>query len=126
MFFESDNDLTALAQQHAVVAPFITEWSDTSSGMHQLAGTFSPSQTLFSKQSTNPSETVWTALEAEGLGASLQHYHFLPPFVEKIKEDYKLPADWKPKAQLVFGTPVGGPMDKTTKPVEDRVKVFGQ
>lgn len=75
---------------------------------------------------TNPFEIVWTAFTAEGFGASLQHYNFLPPLVEKIKEDYNLPKDWKLKAQLVFGTPVGGPMDKTTKPLEDRVKVFGK
>ena len=65
-------------------------------------------------------------MEAEGLGASLQHYNFLPTITEKVKEEYKLPADWKLKAQLVFGTPVGGPLNKTSKPTEDRVKVFGQ
>jgi uncharacterized protein len=50
----------------------------------------------------------------------------LPPFTEKVKEIYNLPKDWKLKAQLVFGTPVGGPMEKTSKPLEDRVKVFGK
>jgi predicted oxidoreductase (fatty acid repression mutant protein) len=50
----------------------------------------------------------------------------LPPLTDKVKEDYKLPSDWKLKAQLVFGTPVGGALDKTSKPLEDRVKVFGQ
>ncbi|EED19679.1 conserved hypothetical protein [Talaromyces stipitatus ATCC 10500] len=106
LFFEDEADLTAIAAQHANVAPFINEWSDTSSGMHQLA--------------------VWTALTAEGLGASLQHYNFLPVFSDKVREEWNLPKDWKLKAQLVFGTPTGGPMEKTSKPLEDRVKVFGQ
>ncbi|KAH8691407.1 Nitroreductase-like protein [Talaromyces proteolyticus] len=107
LFFESQEDLDGLAAQHQAVAPFVTEWSDTSSGMHQFA--------------------VWTALKAEGLGASLQHFNFLAPWAEKITEDYKLPKDWKLKAQLVFGTPTGGPaQEKTFKPIEERVKVFGQ
>lgn len=93
--------------------------------MHQLAGTCLRLQASLGHR-TNQPNTVWTALTAEGLGASLQHYQFLPPLAEKIKEDYNLPKDWKLKAQLVFGTPVGGPKEKTFKPLEDRVKVFGQ
>lgn len=70
--------------------------------------------------------TVWTALSLEGLGASLQHYNFLPPLVDKIKEEYSIPKEWILKSQLVFGTPTGGPREKTRKPVEERVKIFGQ
>ncbi|OKL62823.1 hypothetical protein UA08_01702 [Talaromyces atroroseus] len=106
LFFEAKADLDALAQEHAIVAPFITEWSDTSSGINQFA--------------------VWAALSAEGLGANLQHYNFLPPLVEKVKAEWNIPQDWLLKSQLVFGTPTGGPREKTFKPVEDRVKVYGQ
>ena len=37
-----------------------------------------------------------------------------------MKETWNLPASWKPKAQLVFGTPIGGPRQvKTFKPIEE-------
>lgn len=67
--------------------------------------------------------TVWTALEAEGLGANLQHYN--PLIDAKVAEEWKVPSDWVLNAQLVFGTPVGGAGDKTFKPIEDRLKVYG-
>ena len=59
------------------------DWSDQTSGMHQF--------------------TLWTALEAEGFGASLQHYN--PLVDDKVKEKWDVNRDWKLRAQLVFGTP---------------------
>ncbi|KAL4800882.1 Nitroreductase-like protein [Aspergillus venezuelensis] len=67
---------------------------------------------------------VWTALASEGLGANLQHYS--PLIDEQISATWNIPANWKLDAQLVFGTPTGGPMDKTFAPIEDRFKVFGK
>jgi predicted oxidoreductase (fatty acid repression mutant protein) len=66
---------------------------------------------------------TWTALEAEGLGANLQHYN--PLVDEKIQETWKVPSTWKLAAQLVFGGKAGEAGDKLFKPVEDRVKVYG-
>jgi predicted oxidoreductase (fatty acid repression mutant protein) len=43
-----------------------------------------------------------------------------------VLEEWKLPKTWKLKAQLVIGTPIGELSEKTFKPIEDRVKVFGQ
>ncbi|GAD96954.1 conserved hypothetical protein [Paecilomyces variotii No. 5] len=106
LFFEDQADLAALKAGNQNVAPFVDEWSEHSSGAHQF--------------------TVWTALEAEGLGASLQHYNFMPAFSEKVWEEWNLPKDWKLRSQLVFGTPTGDPRERTYKPLEDRVKVFGQ
>jgi uncharacterized protein len=69
--------------------------------------------------------TVWTALEAEGLGCSLQHYNMNPEFNKKVAEQWKIPASWKLKSQLVFGKPTGGrAYPRTYKPLEDRVKVY--
>ncbi|KAL2025159.1 hypothetical protein VTK56DRAFT_161 [Thermocarpiscus australiensis] len=67
---------------------------------------------------------VWTALEAEGLGANLQHYN---PLVDaKVAETWKLPATWKLTAQLVFGGTTGAPLlEKTFNPIEEKFKVFG-
>lgn len=66
---------------------------------------------------------VWTALEAEGLGANLQHYN--PVIDAKVAEAWKTPANWQLNAQLVFGgrTTEAGP--KEFMPIEERFKVFG-
>jgi predicted oxidoreductase (fatty acid repression mutant protein) len=66
----------------------------------------------------------WTALEAEGLGANLQHYN---PLVDaKIAEEWKVPATWKLTAQLVFGgREVAEAGEKTFTPLEDKFKVYG-
>ena len=67
---------------------------------------------------------VWTALEAEGFGANLQHFN--PPIDAKLAETYGLPGTWSLKSQLVFGKRIGGPArEKTFEPIEDRLKVFG-
>lgn len=67
--------------------------------------------------------SVWTALEAEGLGANLQHYN---PLVDaKVAEQWKLPTTWKLAAQLVFGGKAGEAGEKTFNPVEEKFKVFG-
>ncbi|KAK7420015.1 type II nitroreductase [Neonectria punicea] len=66
---------------------------------------------------------TWTALEAEGLGANLQHYN--PLIDAKVAETWKLPATWKLDAQLVFGGRTGEAGEKTFAPLEERVKVFG-
>jgi predicted oxidoreductase (fatty acid repression mutant protein) len=66
---------------------------------------------------------VWTALEAEGLGANLQHYN---PLIDKrVAETWNVPADWELSAQMPFGTPAAAPAEKTFKPVEERFKVYG-
>ncbi|KAE8381882.1 Nitroreductase-like protein [Aspergillus bertholletiae] len=67
---------------------------------------------------------VWTLLEAEGLGCSLQHYN--PMFDACVAEQWKIPGDWSLKAQLVFGKPIGGPREKTFEPVKERLFVHGK
>lgn len=68
---------------------------------------------------------VWTALSVEGLGCNLQHYQ--PNFSIETLKGWGIDPSWKMRAQLVFGAPVGGPRggEKTFKPLEERVKVFG-
>lgn len=67
--------------------------------------------------------TVWTALETEGLGANLQHFNFNPAITAEAKEVFKLPEEWKLKAQLVFGKPQEEAKEKTFEPIEKRVLV---
>ncbi|MNU09462.1 hypothetical protein D3C72_2560420 [compost metagenome] len=65
---------------------------------------------------------MWTALEEEGLGASLQHYN--PLIDEHVKNEWKLPENWKLIAQMPFGAPTFEPGDKEFQPIEERVKSF--
>ena len=45
---------------------------------------------------------AWTALSEAGIGASLQHYN--PIVDDEVAETFEIPADWKLRAQLVFGS----------------------
>jgi hypothetical protein len=76
-------------------------WSQQSSGMLQYV--------------------VWTALETEGLGCSLQHYN--PLIDEKVKETWGVPESWKLIAQMPFGKPTAPAGDKEFQPLDERVKV---
>ena len=70
---------------------------------------------------------VWTALCAEGLGCSLQHYQ--PGISAAVQKEWNVPETWSLRAQLVFGTPMGPPrggVDKKFAPLEPRLKVYGQ
>ncbi len=62
-------------------------------------------------------------MEAEGLGANLQHFNFSPAIVADILSTFELPESWILKAQLVFGKPAGQPDARTYEPIEARVLV---
>jgi predicted oxidoreductase (fatty acid repression mutant protein) len=65
---------------------------------------------------------VWTSLELEGLGASLQHYN--PLIDEEVRAKWNLPSTWKLIAQMPFGKPTGAPGEKEFQPLDTRMKVF--
>ncbi|MET3207848.1 UNVERIFIED_CONTAM: putative oxidoreductase (fatty acid repression mutant protein) [Paenibacillus sp. PvR008] len=102
LFFEDNNVVAGLQQQFEAYADNFPIWSNQSSGMLQLV--------------------VWTALEQEGLGASLQHYN--PLIDEKVKNEWNIPEHWKLIAELPFGKPTFQPGEKEFQPVEERVKTF--
>ncbi|KAL2832501.1 Nitroreductase-like protein [Aspergillus cavernicola] len=104
LFYEDQPTIAALQGQFKSYAQHFEAWSEQTSGMHQLM--------------------AWVALEAEGLGANLQHYN---PIIDgKVAEAFDVPTEWKLRAQLVFGAPEGGvPAEKEKKPVEEVLKVFG-
>lgn len=84
-------------------------WSENSTGMLQFA--------------------IWTALEAEGLGASLQHYAaYSPDIASGILGAFDLPKTWKCTAMMPFGVPTGSPgvatRPKTFLPIDEKVRVF--
>lgn len=102
LYFEDQTVVEGLQEQFALYKDNFPVWSLQSSGMLQF--------------------TVWTALEAAGLGASLQHYN--PLIDELVKAEWKLPNSWKLLAQMPFGKPLAPAGDKAFAPLEDRVKVF--
>lgn len=71
---------------------------------------------------------LWAALEAEGLGANLQHYN--PIANQKTAETFGVPQEWQLKAQLVFGDIADNAREKLqpreqTLPLEKKVAFHG-
>lgn len=107
LFYEDQDVVHGLEQNFALYANKFQQWSEHTSAMHQIV--------------------LWTALEAEGLGANLQHYN--PVVDAKASEQWGVPSDWNLKAQLVFGGRFAGqePAAKEFKAVEGgRLRVFGK
>ncbi|MBM4763588.1 nitroreductase family protein [Bacillus sp. B15-48] len=102
LFFEDEAIIQSLQEQFSLYADNFPIWSDQASGMHQLV--------------------VWAALEAEGLGASLQHYN--PLIDDEVKKQWEIPSNWKLVAQMPFGNPTAPVGEKEFKPVEGRVKFY--
>ncbi|SFJ16896.1 hypothetical protein SAMN02799624_03563 [Paenibacillus sp. UNC496MF] len=102
LFFEDQAVVKGLQEQFASYADNFPIWSNQSSGMLQ--------------------HVIWTALVAEGLGASLQHYN--PLIDAEVAQTWQLPAEWKLIAQMPFGKPTSVPGDKEFMPHSDRVKFF--
>lgn len=102
LFFEDQTVIEGLQKQFALYADNFPVWSNQSSGMLQFV--------------------IWTALELEGLGASLQHYN--PLIDEEVKATWNLPSEWKLLGQMPFGKPTFQPGEKEFSPLEDRVKFF--
>ncbi|MHA2892842.1 nitroreductase family protein [Bacillus cereus] len=100
LFFEDEAIVKSLQEKFAAYAENFPIGSHQASGMHQLV--------------------VWTGLEAEGLGASLQHYN--PLIDDEVKQEWNVPANWKLIAQMPFGNPTAAPGEKEFQPLEERVK----
>lgn len=102
LYFEDMSIVEGLQEQFALYKDNFPVWSQQSSGMHQFV--------------------IWTALEEEGLGASLQHYNEV---VEAdVKKEWGIPDKWKLIAQMPFGKPTALPGEKEFLPLEGRVRVF--
>ncbi|WP_243373782.1 nitroreductase family protein [Geotalea sp. SG265] len=102
LYFEDQSVVEGLQQAFPLYRDNFPVWSNQSSGMLQFA--------------------VWSALELEGWGASLQHYN--PVIDEAVRAEWSLPANWKLVAQMPFGKPVGQPDQKEFAPLAERLKLF--
>jgi len=102
LFFEDQSIIEQLQNSYALYKDNFPIWSQQSSGMLQFV--------------------IWTALEAEGFGASLQHYS--PLIDTDVSKQWAVPTTWKLIAQLPFGKTTVKPSEKEFKPIEERVKFF--
>jgi len=102
LFFEDQDVIKGLQEQFALYADNFPVWSEHSTAMAQLA--------------------VWTALAAENVGASLQHYN--PIVDDKVHAESEVPSSWKLRAQLVFGSIEAPAGEKSYIDDAARFKVF--
>ncbi|MGP3778567.1 nitroreductase family protein [Halanaerobium saccharolyticum] len=102
LFYEDMEIVENLQQQFPLYSDNFPKWSQHSSGMLQY--------------------NVWTMLETEGLGASLQHYTEL--IEEDVKAEWDVPDEWRFVAQMPFGNPVDEPEEKEFEPLEERIEVY--
>ncbi|WP_379654170.1 nitroreductase family protein [Pseudoxanthomonas sp. UC19_8] len=103
LFYEDQDVVKGLQEKFALYADNFPVWSEQSSGMAQLA--------------------VWTALATVGVGASLQHYNPLPDAAAAA--EWNLPASWKLRAQMPFGSHEAEIGDKDFIDDAQRFRVFG-
>ena len=102
LFYEDQDVVKSLQEQFVLYADNFPVWSEHSSAIAQFA--------------------VWTALSEQNIGASLQHYN---PIVDaEIAEIFDIPANWKLRAQLVFGSIEAPAGEKTFMAEADRFKTF--
>ncbi|MGI6360938.1 MAG: nitroreductase family protein [Bacillota bacterium] len=102
LFFEDLAVIEKLQKQLPTYKEQFSPWSLQGNGMLQFV--------------------VWTALENEGLGASLQHYN--PLIDDAVKKEWQLPQSWQLLAQMPFGQPLAEPEEKVFMPPTDRFKIF--
>lgn len=107
LFFDDLTNIEGLQAKMPQYAPRFTEWLAHSTGMLQYI--------------------CWTALEAEGLGASLQHMN--PQVDEAVRRRWDIPGKWILHAQMPFGERLeaqkGWTEGKAVDGIDERVKVFG-
>ncbi|WP_341660101.1 nitroreductase family protein [Vibrio sp.] len=102
LFFEDTAVVKELQQSDPLYADNIESWSEQANGMAQLS--------------------VWTALAAEHIGASLQHYN---PIIDAgVAQEWSIPSTWRMIAQLPFGTIEKHPEQKSFASDEERCIIY--
>jgi Predicted oxidoreductase related to nitroreductase len=102
LFFEDQSTVENQQNQFPLYKDNFPIWSQQSSGILQYI--------------------IWTSLEIEGLGATLQHYN--PLIDDEVKKEWAIPRSWKLIAQMPFGKPTASADEKRFMPLEERVKFF--
>lgn len=103
LFFEDQAAVKTLQEKFPLYADTYPRYAQHTNAMHQYA--------------------LWTALEAEGLGASLQHYN--PLIDEDVQKAWNIPETWQLIAQMPFGKPLEGAGQREQTPIESRLFIKG-
>ncbi len=102
LFFYNQDTVTNLQEQFALYADNFPVWAEQSNGI--------------------ATANTWTALAEAGIGASLQHYN--PVIDEAVAKEWNIPANWKLRSQLVFGSKEAEAGEKEYLADEERFRVF--
>jgi len=102
LFFEDMQVIETLQQKFPLYSDNFPIWSQQSSGMLQFS--------------------IWSALNMEGWGASLQHYN--PVIDNAVQSAWDIPDTWKLIAQMPFGKPISEPKEKEFQPLAGRMQLF--
>lgn len=102
LFFADKNVVEGFQKQFPTYKDNFPVWAQQSNGILQFI--------------------VWTSLEIEGLGVSLQHYN--PIIDDEVKKEWGIPANWKLIGQMPFGNIIAPPEEKQFQPLEERVKII--
>lgn len=102
LFFEDNSIVESLQKQFETYKDNFPVWSQQSSGMNQYV--------------------IWTSLEIEGFGVSLQHYNEV--IEADVRKEWNIPSNWKMMSQMPFGKPTESPSEKEFQPLEHRIKLF--
>ena len=103
LFYEDMDVIAGLQASFPLYADNFPVWAEHSTAIAQYA--------------------TWVALSEAGIGASLQHYNPLPDAAVAAK--WGVPASWKLRAQMPFGSNEGGFGEKTYMDDAQRFIVAG-
>ena len=102
LYFTDTDVVDAYKKQAPLYADNFYDWSEQGMGIANFA--------------------VWTALAENELGASLQHYN--PLIDDQIREAFNVPANWRLRAEMPFGSVEAQAGDKDYMDDDQRFKTF--
>lgn len=102
LYFNDDSITTVMQESNPFYADNFPVWAEQANGMLQFA--------------------IWSLLENEGLGASLQHYN--PLINDAVQASFDIPKSWRLLAQMPFGVPAAQPAPKEFADTTTRVKIL--
>ncbi|WP_261809500.1 nitroreductase family protein [Levilactobacillus humaensis] len=102
LFFTETKTVAKFEHDFPLYAANFQDWSEQSQGNAQYA--------------------VWTALAENGVGANLQHYN--PLIDDDVRSTFNIPASWRLRAEMDFGSIEAPADDKDYMSDDERFLIF--
>lgn len=102
LYFTDTDVVETYKEQAPLYADNFYDWSEQGMGIANFA--------------------VWTALAENGLGANLQHYN--PLIDDQIRQTFNVPANWRLRAEMPFGSIEAPAGEKDYMDDDQRFKTF--